>query len=297
MNCRKTRIIFLSIAALVVGSTRLSAGIPSSLEPKYSEAVLAYNSKQFDRSIRLLKELLRQNPNLPEFLELEALSFKASNQDTKAAETYTRLLKVKIAAPSQETAPYQFELGSLHFKAGDFDKAEPEFQSALDSGFNPGAAHFFLGMIAFRKGDWLAAETHLEKFRAFSVPDLRPVASLIWRRPIRSPGTAWAQFKLISMPGRRPTRASRIPARRPRRSPPRSPCWTPLIWDSLPWHRVDSSRMSDCFWATIPMCSPSRRVRPPVWPSKPVEGARPMGRAKRPAKRRRRRLFWQVSAI
>ncbi|MGZ3697226.1 MAG: tetratricopeptide repeat protein [Bdellovibrionota bacterium] len=172
---------FLLISTAILGSSvsRVShADIPPALEPKYSEAVIAYNAKQFDHSISLLKELLAQNPNLPEFLEMEALSFKAAKDDTKAAEIYFSLLNLKATAPARERAPYQFELGALHFKANDFEKAQPEFQGSLASGFNPGAAHFFLGMIAYHQKNWEAAELHLEKFRGVLVADLRPAAAL-----------------------------------------------------------------------------------------------------------------------
>ncbi|MGZ3707669.1 MAG: tetratricopeptide repeat protein [Bdellovibrionota bacterium] len=155
-----------------------TAEIPSSLEPSYSEAVLAYNAKDYDRAVHLLRDLLTQSPDLPDFLEMQALAFKGLHSDSDAIAVYQKLLQIRKEAAAREVAPYHFELGSIYFKNKDYEKAQQEFETALQNDFNSGAAHFFLGMIAYPQKKWDATEGHLEKFRRNLIADLRPAASL-----------------------------------------------------------------------------------------------------------------------
>src|SRR4051812_20910866 len=110
-----TRALFFMVFLATLFSGAAQAEIPSSLEPVYAEAVLAYHSNKPDRALSLLSQLLQKSPDSPEFLELQALCLKAANNDAKAADVYTHLIGLK-KSPS-ERGPYRFELGSLRFKS------------------------------------------------------------------------------------------------------------------------------------------------------------------------------------
>ncbi|RYZ61251.1 MAG: hypothetical protein EOP09_20210, partial [Proteobacteria bacterium] len=122
----KTRMVFRFFAiALLVAPLTGFAEIPNESEPDYSEAVIFYNTKRFDRALTMLEQLQRTLPKSVEVLELKALTLRATQKDKQAAVVYKDLidLKTKQAAPRKEIAPYAFELGMIRFNEGDFKKA------------------------------------------------------------------------------------------------------------------------------------------------------------------------------
>ena len=127
------------------------AEIPDALEPEYSEAVIAYNAKDYRKAIGFLDPLILKNPQVSEFLELKALSLKASQNDPESAKVYAALIlsKRKEKRPEAELAPYQFELAMILQRTKRFDLSKRYFESALEQNFNPGVCHMYLGMAAF----------------------------------------------------------------------------------------------------------------------------------------------------
>lgn len=123
-------------------------------EPRYSLAVIAFNEKKYQETLKILDALIQESPETVEFLELKALALKTSKNDEESARTYQALIeaKQKASAPERELAPYQFELGVLRFRSKQKEAALPLFESALKAGFNTAPAAFFLGMIHFESG-------------------------------------------------------------------------------------------------------------------------------------------------
>jgi tetratricopeptide (TPR) repeat protein len=143
---------FLILILCSLASAR--ADILKQQEPKYSLAVIAYNEKKYQESLKILNELLRDTPGSIEFLELKALALKTAKNDSESASTYESLIQAKsqAGAPQKELAPYQFELGVIRFRSKEKQAAIPLFEAAIRSGFNTAPASFFLGMIHFEAG-------------------------------------------------------------------------------------------------------------------------------------------------
>jgi len=130
------------------------------IETGYAEAVLAYNSRDYRRTLQFLNALLKVQPTNVEALELQALTLKTTGDDKLSLETYKKLTQLK---PEKERGPYHFEAGVILYKNQKFDDAKPQLERAIASGFNVTVANFFLGNIAFKTKDRKLAE------RAFKV--------------------------------------------------------------------------------------------------------------------------------
>ena len=90
------KIIFVTVAFLtIITHSNLWAEIPTEMEPDYSEAVLSYNSKNYDRALAVLNTLLSKSPNTIEFMELKALTLKGSHRPEQSEEVYLQLIKEK----------------------------------------------------------------------------------------------------------------------------------------------------------------------------------------------------------
>lgn len=144
--------LFLWMSA-VFAVAPVRASIPTDLEPSYSEAVLSYNSKDYDRALGLLDSLIRTAPSVPDFLELKALILKSMRADGKSIAVYQQLIAQKASTP-EATAPYHFELGTLFFRAKNHPESRLHLETAIRYGFNVEAASFFLGMMAFADAQW-----------------------------------------------------------------------------------------------------------------------------------------------
>ncbi|MGK5084908.1 hypothetical protein WDW37_16595 [Bdellovibrionota bacterium FG-1] len=155
-----------------------AAEIPTKLEPIYAEAVLAYNGKDYNKSLSLLDELLRQKPSLTEALELKALNLKFRHDDVASAQVYQDLIRAKLAdkKTEKEVAPYRYELGLIHFRSGRVNEGRRELEGALKEDFNAPATHFFLGLIDFRGNALHSAEEHFKEVSSSGLADLKPAA-------------------------------------------------------------------------------------------------------------------------
>ena len=151
------------------------AEVLKSQEPRFAEAVLAYNAHRYDDSIKILNQLLTESPNLIEFLELKALALKTSKNDAESISTYRALIKTKTEAnaPEAEIAPYHFELGMILFRSNSLTEAKPYFEFSLANHFNQPTSHFFLGMIAFQQRDPVSAVAQLEMASQTVSPELK----------------------------------------------------------------------------------------------------------------------------
>ena len=173
-----TPVVILLGLALTGGSV-VRAEIPNALEPFYSEAVISFNNKEFDKSLKLLDPLIQSNPEVLEFLELKALAFKATKNEAGTLEVYSQILdKGKAAGKSpKELAPYHFELGVIHFNNSRYKEATPHLVESARYSFNVAPARFFLGTIAFKGAKWAAAESNFAAVTVSDVDALRPAAS------------------------------------------------------------------------------------------------------------------------
>ncbi len=153
------------------------ADIPTEMEPDYSEAVLAYNAKNYDRALTILNTLLEKSPEVIEFVELKALTLKVTHQAGESAQLYEQLIaaKKREQKPDKELAPYQFELATIHYREKKMDLAQKEYEFALEQNFNAPICHLYLGMITFKKGDFSGAAAHFEGALGGEAADIEPV--------------------------------------------------------------------------------------------------------------------------
>jgi len=128
----------LCIFLLLLSETGTGAEMIKAHEPRYAEAVLAYNTKKYEETLRILDSLLAEAPNLVEFLELKALALKSAKNDKESLKTYGDLIRVKIAegVPQKNLAPYYFEVGVLYFRAKRIEESRSAFQFSIKNGFN-----------------------------------------------------------------------------------------------------------------------------------------------------------------
>lgn len=145
-----------------------------SVEPLYSEAVIAYNKRKSDEALRILNQLLKQDPRHVDALQLKALTLKTMGDDREAIDTYTRLIPLK---PAKETGPYHFELGVIYNRQKKPAVAEKHFLRAIALGTNVTASHLFLGIAKFSAGRLSEAETHFDVVSGDSEAELRMIGN------------------------------------------------------------------------------------------------------------------------
>lgn len=170
--------LFTVIILMIAGMPGAHAEVPSQLEPQFSEAVLAYNGKNYDLAIKLLDQLLLAAPGTSDFLELMALAYKGTNEIQKSAETYLNLIKSKHAAGGslKDVAPYFFELGVMSYQAKKFDQARDYLKQSIRGDYNAEAAHFFLGAMAMTEKHWETADDHFSLVTESGPADLQAPA-------------------------------------------------------------------------------------------------------------------------
>ncbi|MGE0615175.1 MAG: tetratricopeptide repeat protein [Bacteriovoracia bacterium] len=172
-----TRIIAVNLAltSILLSLSPARADIPSKLEPEYSEAVLAFNGRKYDHALKLLDELLKKAPNAVEFMELKALTLKTHKRSAESVKVYRALIaeKRKQKRPPAESAPYYFELGVMEFQDQKNKEAKADLNEAIEHKFNVGAAHFFLGMLHFKDGEWETSEEHFHGVLSSNADDLK----------------------------------------------------------------------------------------------------------------------------
>jgi hypothetical protein len=202
---RKISTLLISILCVLAPAR---ADILKRQEPKYSLAVIAYNEKKYQESLKILNELLNDSPGSIEFLELKALALKTAKNDAESAKTYDSLLAAKIqaGAPEKELAPYQFELGVIRFRTQQKESAVPLFESSIRAGFNTAPASFFLGMIHFEAGRNAEAAVRFKTASDSSLDEIAaPAAFYLGQAQLKigESGAASASFvnaKLLARP-------------------------------------------------------------------------------------------------
>ncbi len=170
--------LWLSLfATLFVGLQPARADVPTALEPDYAEAVLAFNSRNYAQTLKVLETLLQRSPEVPEFLELQALVYKATDREQDSARTYEILIEKKgpSAKSPKELAPYHFELGLIRYREKKATDAEKHLRFALEQEFNTGATHLYLGMMSFQAGKWSDADDHFQGVVSNGGQELRPI--------------------------------------------------------------------------------------------------------------------------
>jgi tetratricopeptide (TPR) repeat protein len=176
MGLKRHSLFALTSLALTLESAR--AEVPDFLEPDYSEAVLSFNDRQYRKAIQQLDQLLKKNPEVVEFLELKALSLKATQNDADAVGIYERLIesRKKSGAKEKDLAPYHFELGMILTRQKKTAEARSHFEFSVREEFNLAPAHLYLGLDAFNTGRWGDAERHFKGVLSERVADLAPLA-------------------------------------------------------------------------------------------------------------------------
>lgn len=179
MDGLNRRPLALWIGALILilarsGFEPARAEVPDELEPDYSEAVLAYNAKDYSRTQILLAELMRKAPKVTEFLELQALALKSQKKPAESVAVYEKLIRAKMQAgtPQKELASYHFELGVIRFGLKDYARARANLNIAARHEMNVGPTHLYLGMDAFQRGAWGEAEKHFEEVLSSNTREL-----------------------------------------------------------------------------------------------------------------------------
>ncbi len=178
----KKKFYFISMTvgfcSLCFFNAKLFAEVPSKFEAEYSEAVLAYNAKQYQKAITALAELEKKAPELLEALELEAMSYRALQDEKKVEELYVKLVKAKtkLGKPESELAPYHFELGMMRHKENKLEQAAKHFQFALKHNFNKAVCHLYLGLYSFQSGAWDLSEDHFSGVVTSGTGELKPIA-------------------------------------------------------------------------------------------------------------------------
>jgi tetratricopeptide (TPR) repeat protein len=164
------------VFVVALGSGVVRAEIASELEPDYAEATLAYNSKEYNRAITILNELQKKAPKTVEFLELKAITLKASKKEIEASKVYQELIQVlsKSGKEKKEIAPYAFELGVLNFNEKKYAQAEQYLSYSFRNGFNTDVSLFYLGMVSVQKQDWGVAESRLQRVLQSELNDIKP---------------------------------------------------------------------------------------------------------------------------
>src|SRR6185295_5214629 len=149
-------------------------------EPVLSQGVIALGRSEFQGALSAADLILRSHPKCLKALELRALAFKGLKRETDALATYQQaaLAIVDETGNHDPTAPYVFEIGLIRLHQKKRQEARESFQFALNHGFNPVAAHFFLGTLDLEeKGELESAEGHFRAVLASNVEDLKPSAA------------------------------------------------------------------------------------------------------------------------
>jgi len=147
--------------------------MPNGLEPKYLEAVVQFQQKQYSQALATLKPLIQSYPLEAKLRELEALAAKGAGQPARAKAIYMELLESQPAH-----GPYLFQLGSLSYQANQPAAARKYFQRCLQEPFNVEASHFFLGKMDFEEKKYSTAKDHFLWVIRSKVEDLKPVTMI-----------------------------------------------------------------------------------------------------------------------
>lgn len=171
-------LLSLSAAAVSLPSITTQGAVPPRLEADFSEAVLAYNTRDFDGALRGLDALLRQEPKRREFLEMKALTLTSKRSYTAASAIYDQLIRDAGdgGRGRADVASYYFELGRIRYLEKKYDAAARYLKGAADFNFNVGAAHLFLGLVEFERKNFDEAGDWFQRVLRDGVEELKPTA-------------------------------------------------------------------------------------------------------------------------
>jgi len=141
-------------------------------ESRYAEAVIAYNKKQTDESIKILDSLLKEDPHSIEYLELKALALKGKGDDKASLTVYWQLYKEK---PEKERGPYAYEIATILEKQKKSADAKPYFLKSAELGFNVAASYLYVGLGEFNASHYAEAEVYFTKVTKSDIPELELV--------------------------------------------------------------------------------------------------------------------------
>ncbi len=165
------------------------------LREKFAEAVTLSDAGKFDEAEALYREILEQQPDIPEVLEnlayvsvqkedwasAQASYEKLLEQSPDDAEVMTALAMVyqksgqtekaaemagRAAAANPDDAVAQFNRGALLLNSGDSAGAAEAFEAALAADPSLMEAHYYLGTILVGQGKTPEAIEHLETYVA-----------------------------------------------------------------------------------------------------------------------------------
>jgi tetratricopeptide (TPR) repeat protein len=159
------RLYFFCVLLTAFAASWVYGEVPDELEPEYSEAVLAYNEKEYSKAHKILGELIKKAPSVTEFLELKALALKAEKKTAESVGVYEKLIAAKMAkgAKEKDVAPYHFELGVIKFGEKNLAASRKHLEIAARHDFNRGPTNLYLGMDAFQRGAWGEAENYFDQ--------------------------------------------------------------------------------------------------------------------------------------
>jgi Tfp pilus assembly protein PilF len=145
-----------------------------------ADATLLFSNRDYAGALKELNAILAHSPGLKEVLELKALTQKMKGETAEALATYRDLIasQAKKGATPADLAPYHYEAGSIEYQQGKLAQARKDFELALESKFNLGATHLFLGLIALASHEPLEAEDHFRATLSSDAQDLKGPASL-----------------------------------------------------------------------------------------------------------------------
>jgi len=148
------------------------AGLPSEAEATFAKASLALQEGNKQEASVQIDELLKNYPEEPQVLELQALLKKSNSEWANSRKIYLKLVSLaKKTGISHKIPIYAFELGNIAYKQGDLKGAHRFLRSAVRGNFNIEASEFLLGKIDLEKNQWTQAREHFEaasKSPAFS---------------------------------------------------------------------------------------------------------------------------------
>ena len=143
---------------LLPGAVAPAAAQQSEADVFVAQAILAYDARQYDEALGLLKEALAQDPKNVEALYYTGLVLMAQQKTEQAVEA---LEKARALAPRDLSI--LFLLGVAHFALERYDQAEGPLTQVLNDRPQTEGVGYYVGLIRYRKKDYQGA---LKAFRA-----------------------------------------------------------------------------------------------------------------------------------
>jgi tetratricopeptide (TPR) repeat protein len=150
-------------AWLLAGAVAPAAAQQSEADVLVAQAILAYDARQYDEALGLLREALAQDPNNVEALYYTGLVLMAQQKTEQAAAV---LEKARVRAPRDLSI--LFLLGVAYFALERYDQAETPLTPVFNERPQTEGIGYYVGLIRYRKKDYQGA---LRAFRAETSPN------------------------------------------------------------------------------------------------------------------------------